>query len=508
MAVLLLPLGAIYFFRFYENELVRQTESELISQGSFIAALYTREIAPLLPESQPYGLALKTPAFNHDDYYTPIAALLDLASATILPPRQEAQVTNVKAAPAAVKAGEVVSDILKMTTRLTLSGTRVTDYKGIVVASSRGELGMSYAFTEEVRQALLGKYHSLIRKRLSDEPYPLLASISRGTGIRVHVTLPIIIHDRVVGTVMLSRSPRSILKSLHDRRYEAGLLAIILLLVAGGLAVFTSYTINRPIHALIHKARRITQGERNVDLTVDRRITREVVMLSDSIAAMAHTIEERAAYIKTFANAVSHEFKTPLTSMTATIELLQEHIETMSKKERDRFFTMIEQDTNRLGHLVQRLLELAQADILAPSGETTDIVDIISVLKHRYQNRGLDIRADISGRPVAIMAEEVFETIMTNLLDNSLQHGASIITITGTINHMSALLEIKDNGKGIDLSNLNKIFTPFFTTNREKGGTGLGLDIVKSLLDRHGGNIRVEPCDTGARFFLSLKILS
>jgi len=505
LAVLLLPIGGIYFFRFYENELVRQTESELISQAVFIKSLYKKQIQPLLGINSIYGIPhlQKTP--KNEDLYTPIPALLNLASDEILPMRPSPINTELTANASALQAGLYVSDILKETTKTTLSGIRVTDHKGIIVASSRGELGMSYADIEEFKEALNGNYNSKIRRRVSDSPHPLLNSISRGTGIRIHVTLPIILNDRVIGTVMLSRSPKNILKALYDRRYEAYILAIMLISVVILLTLFTSYTINRPIHALIKKAKRITSGEKNVDLSINRRITREVQMLSDSINIMAQTIENRAEYIKQFANAVSHEFKTPLSSMGGTIELLKEHIETMSNQERDRFFSMIEKDTTRLNNLVQRLLELAKADVIEANGQTKDIIELLSVITSRYSDKGLDIKISNTNNKIPVqIAEDVLETIFINLFDNSLQHDASNIELDIIEEDDKIKITLQDNGKGIAKSNLNKIFTPFFTTKRENGGTGLGLDIVKSLLQRHGSDIRTEECNDGAYFCITI----
>lgn len=507
LTVLLLPLGSIYFFRFYENELVRQTESELIAQGSFIAEIYKKEMRGLLGGNNSYGVNIIYQQPQNNEYYQPIAALLDLSSANILPPMVAPLASKIKADKSATKAGIALGKILTEVSKTTLAGIRVTDYNGIIVASSRGEVGLDYGNAPEVQTALRGKYTSIIRKRVSDEPYPALASISRGTGIRVFVALPIILDNKIIGTVLLSRSPRSILKALNDRQETATMLLAALFAIVIMLTIFTSYTINKPIHGLIDKAKRITKGEKNVDIKTGRRITKEIGLLSDSISTMAETIQQRSEYIRNFANAVSHEFKTPLTSIGGTIELLQEHVDTMPLAQRQRFFDIIAEDTIRLRKLVTRLLELAKADITSPTDETTNLSAILSSLKERYKDFGLALKIENCNAIQLKISLEIIETVLTNILNNSLQHEATEVVISVSYQENKAVITIKDNGKGISPANRDKIFDPFFTTNRETGGTGLGLSIVKSLLNAHEGDIWVNDSENGASFSLRIQTI-
>ncbi len=508
LTVLILPVGGIYFFRFYENELVRQTESELIAQGVIISELYKKELGGQLSDVDEYGVMPTYSMPKSDEYYRPIPALLDLASGEILPPREDPVSATTQPFVGAVDAGLELNIMLSDISRTTLASIRVTDYHGIVVASSRGEVGLSYAHIDEVKTALAGRYNSTMHQRVSDSPYPALESLSRGTGIRVFVNFPIVINDRVVGAVLLSRSPRSILKALHDRKNEAIVMGLGLLGMVILLTLFTSYTINRPIHSLIDKARRLTKGEKNVDLKVDKRITQEVSILSDSIAVMADTIEKRSDYIRDFARSVSHEFKTPLTSIGGTVELLQEHIDDMSEAKRERFLNIIQQDTSRLDALVGRLLELAKADVSEPvTGEATRLGDVLPPLQSRYREFGLTITCEeeLQNQEVNMLPENV-ATIFCNLFDNSRQHGASEVTLKTRLLDGFVVMDVIDNGQGVLSSNQLKIFDSFFTTNRDDGGTGLGLGIVKSLLNNHGGDISVNAYESGAHFTLKFAV--
>jgi hypothetical protein len=113
--------------------------------------------------------------------------------------------------------GRLMQPIMRDTQHIMLSGIRLLDYQGIVVAG-REEMGLSFAQVPEVRQALQGHYASVIRQRISDEPPPPLYSISRGSNIRVFVALPIIEtvpvaamqpwrREYLQGVVYLSRTP-------------------------------------------------------------------------------------------------------------------------------------------------------------------------------------------------------------------------------------------------------------------------------------------------------------
>ena len=512
LTILILPLCSIYFLKIYENELIRQTESELIAQGAFVAASYRLKIKQLIGEDgvESYGLHVGK-IHNDKEYYHPIPASLDLSKDEVLPPRPEPIASTQLADAVGVAAGSQIMPTIKNATQITMTGIRVMDFQGIVVASSREELGMSYGHLPEVTLALKGGNSSLLRARVSDEDPPF-ASISRKTRIRVSVTLPIIEEGQVIGVVLLSRSPRNMLKALYGKRFVVLAALIFLLLTALALALIISFTVTRPIGALARQAREIAEGGRKNFSRIERPITEEVASLVESFAHMAETVEHRSEYIRNFAAQVSHEFKTPLTSIQGSIELLHEHMEEMPPDQREKFLQNILQDTVRLNRLVKRLLELARADVISPSEETADFFSMVKTLAERYKDYGFSVnlsRGDVDEAVVKI-APESLETILSNLFDNSRQHGANQITITMKENKSDKgeveILEItlSDNGEGISPTNAEKIFAPFFTTNREKGGTGLGLGIVRSLIEAHRGKINYVSGVDGAVFKISL----
>jgi len=501
--VLILPIGGAFFFRFYENELVRQTEMELISQAAVISAVYKNTLAKSIKNPAQYGVDLPNYAPPViDEKYQPVPPQLDLSKIETMPPRPEPVVTTLKAGKAELAAAKSMEAVLAETRKVNLSGIRILDYQGIVV-SVPAETGLSLADFPEVKQGLQGHYTSVIRERISDSPTPALSSISRGTNIRVFVVYPVIENSRLWGVLYLSRTPKNILKYLYGEGDRVVLAGGMILTITLLLALLTSYTISRPIYRLIEQTRNITKSGMGELEPLDRPVIKEVELLSDSFTRMAHALQERSDYMRNFAMHVSHEFKTPLTSIRGSAELLQDY-DDLDPKEKANFLSLILQNTDRLKSLVSRLLELARADSIVPSNETVNLGALLANLDSRYRMEGLGLVFDRSIQQDVRISQENLETIFINLLNNAKQHEAFAVEIEIKDRGEALEIDIRDNGKGISPANRDKVFTPFFTTRRDTGGTGLGLDIIRSIAEKHGGEIILGTSVSGARFILTL----
>ncbi len=519
LVIALLPLGGIAVLRIYESALVRQTESELIAQGVLLAASYRAQFERLTAPragkagiSADYGNPVTSaprPAVDPDNRFRPRFAVLDLADDPILPAPEDAPPATAPAHPAAEGAGRELSAILRETQTITLAGIRITDPAGVIVATTGEELGRSVLHHEEVRRALTGEYVSVMRWRGSNQPVaPALDSISRGTRIRVFVAVPIVSRDRVIGSVLLARTPWNIWQALYGKR-EALLRGGVLLLAAlVAIALLASLTIGRPVRALAEQARRAARGEQGAVMPLRHPGTREIAELSATVAEMARTLETRANYIADFAAQVSHEFKTPLTAMQGAVEMLREHGATMSDGERARFHDILERDTKRLSQLVRRLLELARADMTpAAATETADVGAVMQAAAARYRDSALTVELSLPDAPLrAAIAADTLESIVGTLLENVRTHAGPRATA-----HLAAAaagaeveIDVQDDGPGVSDANGPRVFEPFFTTAREQGGTGLGLSIARSLTRAHGGDLELLPSPRGALFRLRL----
>ncbi len=494
--VLLLPLSGGYFFRIYENELVRQTESELIAQGVFISAMYKDRLDP--PKG--YGNLIGPMPRDAEEKFKPFPPLLDLRTADILAPRGDAEKPLTPAKPFEIDTGNRLLPVMQDAKLSTLASMRILNPQGVVIAGT-SEIGMSLAGAIEVQHALRGEYASVLRQRVTHDPRPPLASLSRGTDVRVFIALPIVQDDRVIGVAYLSRSPRNILKALYEERESVFLAGLFILFMTGLIAWILSATIGRPLRDLKRAALQLAAGDRDRQKLPSPPIE-ELASLVDSFEKMSLTIDARSEYIRSFAMHLAHEFKTPLTAIQGAIELLNDHPEDMSRDQRARFLENISKDTDRLKKLVSRLLELARADVMQPGTEHCDAAALLVALIKKYpQNITLSLPAEVL--PAAI-GGDILETAMLNLVDNSLQQGANKIAVTAT-QGSAITIDISDNGPGISENNAAKLFTPFFTTRRETGGTGLGLVITRSLLRAHGGEIEHIRSEKGAHFRITLK---
>jgi signal transduction histidine kinase len=241
---------------------------------------------------------------------------------------------------------------------------------------------------------------------------------------------------------------------------------------------------------------------------LDDPVTEEMELLSKSFSQMALSLHERSEYIREFATYVSHEFKTPLTAIQGAGELLLEHYEGMSPDKRRKFIENMLQDSDRLKLLVARLLELAKAENLTPSKETANLSDILNKLKDKFASQGLDIEIKSQSNYQLKISAEILETALSNLVTNSLQHEATRVELDIRKTDHEIILDIQDNGRGIPSANRDKIFTPFFTTNREKGGTGLGLRIVQTMIESHSGKIDLgDSQQQGTLFILQFPLV-
>ncbi|WP_425374790.1 ATP-binding protein [Mesorhizobium tamadayense] len=496
-----LPLVGLFFFRLYENQLIRQTEGELIAQGAVVAAVYAEAVRAAGIAQEKLGPPIPAQSSNSLDYpYEPIEPRLDLASESVMPTRPNA--LPATADPAFAAIGARLDGILDETQKTTLAGFRLLDPHGVVIAGG-GEVGLSLGQVEEVRRALAGSYASELRLRVPDQPPPPLYSVSRGTKVRVFVAMPVEVGARVAGVVYLSRTPNNIVKHLYGERGKVTLAAIAIL---GGtllIALVFIRTVSRPIYALIDRTKRIAAGDREAMRPLAHHGTREMAALSAAFLDMAQKLQARSDSIQTFATHVSHELKSPLTAIQGAAELLRDSGGTMDEAERRRFSNNIVTDAGRLNLLVRRLLELARAENLAPSGASTTLGAALALLPvdTRLEVRieaGGDIGLGISGENLAI--------VLANLIDNSARHGAKQVTIGAERTGERAAIHVGDDGDGISASNRAKVFEPFFTTRREAGGTGMGLGIVLALLKAHDGTITLVDSARGTRFEINLPV--
>ncbi len=494
--MLLVPFGGIAFFRVYENQLIQTTEAELIAQSAAIAATASQMLEELGGPDLPLGAtATRAPDVKYGSdraaprpsgKWTPQLPELDLNKTLVLPERPDPLMAGTEAHPAYAEAGRRLAPILESTQKLTLAGFRVLDFNGTIIVG-RENTGLSLAHIPEVRRALSGRYASVLRQRVVDNPQPIY-SISRGTSVRVFIALPIVVNDRVAGVVYASRTPSNILKEMFLKRETVFWVGIFILGATFVVGFIFARAISGPIKALTARSLKIGNGDREALKPLAIHGNREIHALSQSMLDMSRKLFERNDYISTFASHVTHELKSPLTAIQGAAELLKDGDDDLSEAERTRFLRNILTDTERASRLLNRLRDLARADSVQIGGSCR-LSEVLGGI--RTGSGGMTVSApDDCELP---MSAENARIVLENLIDNSRKHGADRIDITAKETDHGLTLTVADNGEGISAGNAEQIFDLFFTTRRERGGTGMGLGIVQALLKAHGADIRLVP---------------
>ncbi|HEY9011242.1 MAG TPA: histidine kinase dimerization/phospho-acceptor domain-containing protein, partial [Devosia sp.] len=217
--------------------------------------------------------------------------------------------------------------------------------------------------------------------------------------------------------------------------------ALVLTLVIGAVL---SRTITGPIDALIARTEEIGRGGRTAITAPEAHGTRELAVLSQSFLDLAQRLVERTDYVNSFAAHVSHELKSPLTSIRGSAELLLEA--EMSVEDRKRFLAHIVADVDRLAALLERLRDLARADVpLDAKGVTLQQAADALQLKHP----GLTIACSGDTTTLVALSLEAFAIVLGHLASNAAEHGATRLALSATRHGTMMRIVAADDGQGI-----------------------------------------------------------
>ncbi|MEO1611072.1 MAG: HAMP domain-containing sensor histidine kinase [Pseudomonadota bacterium] len=475
------PMVGLFFFRVFENQLIRKTEAELIAQSAAIAAVYRRE-AQSLPDAAFGAEAPWEVKAGYFVAFSPYGASLDLASDPILPPRPEATPAP-PLDPAYGAIGDALEPVIEETRRRTLAAIQLLDPNGVVMTGD--EVGRSLAHVPEVAIAVDGALARQLRTRLRERPPSFIYNVTKGASLRVFIAFPVLVKGRVAGVVYASRTPAHILQVAWAERESLALAAAATLMFALILGLIAARTITGPIRRLTARTRAISAGEREAMAPLARPGTAEVEELSETFLRTSRKLHDRSASTAAFAAHVSHELKSPLTAIQGAVELIRETPD-MPAEDRAAFLGNIAADGERMTMLVRRLLELARAETDGASGETT----VAAAAAEVSAAEAVDLIGDVDAR-LAVPADKL-TAVLSALCDNARRHGAERVEVSVRARNGRARIVIADDGAGISPGNDEKLFEPFFTTRRESGGTGMGLSIARALIEAHDGSIWLE----------------
>jgi signal transduction histidine kinase len=497
--VLLLPIASLVLYRVYDIYLLRQTERQLIAQSVVVGEAYRDAYA----SEQGRAPGEPRPPGTTREKYVPIEPLIDLG--TEVGPHEE--LLHLPAAPLEdseeKRAGKRIAELLMRAQIFNLSGVRVLDRQGCVVASSGGEQGRCLTPLAEVQRALGGQYASKARYRMPSNPLPPLGDIQRRGQLRVFTALPIFSDGEVIGIVTASRTGLDALSSLwHIRRALLwSVLAALAVLVL--ISLVFARAIARPMHSITQKAEAIARGDPATDFVPRGFTPKEVRTLSVALDEMTRKLRSQAEYVSEFATTVSHELKTPIAAIRGAAELLLDW-DRMDSVQRERFLRNIDQDAERMQRLVTRLLELAKIEAAQelPSAR----VPVAAFVRRVLERYGSRVVLELDAAPEAVeISEEHLAIAIHNLVDNAVRHSpdAAVRVVVGNAAGRLSI-RVEDRGPGISPANQNRIWARFFTTERDRGGTGLGLSIVAAIAKARRGSVDFTTSEQGTRFTLIL----
>lgn len=323
----------------------------------------------------------------------------------------------------------------------------------------------------------------------------------------MQVAVPVLVDNAIVGTVFIAASLTHIYAVLNDIRNFLLLATALSLLFAGFLGVYFAHRITVPIESLTAATEQIARGDLTQRVPVQSRD--EIGRLAGQFNHMAGRLQEMTRQLREFVSNASHEMRTPLTSLNILVKSLREY--PLEAHEREEFLADIDQELERLMHLVESLLDLTRLDRLGAEDtmSMTDIVPTIrntlDMLKKRAEEKNIRLTFSLPERsePVFAVLHQVKQVVF-NLVDNAVKYTPEGGHINVQLEQETErlVLTVADSGIGIPAEHRDKIFERFYRVDkaraREQGGTGLGLAIVREIVKRHGGDIWVTDTDDGS----------
>lgn len=318
----------------------------------------------------------------------------------------------------------------------------------------------------------------------------------------IRVIIPIIHEDRVIGAIILYSPIHGINKALAGLSQLVLTAGIISLAIAFLIGIILSRRLSRPILTIAEASISIAKGQKQVMVPTNTGIE-EINRLGRTFNDMAGKVEANEERMREFVANVSHELRSPLTSIKGFIEALIDN-KGKTPEAQKRFLTIINDETDRLSQLVNDLLVLSRSEEEVSSKlEDIELIDFIEDLLINFHTR-----AEENSINIKVISHEnsiflnidlySFKQIILNLVDNALKYSPIGGTISIFLKESAEMISISisDSGSGIPESDLPYIWDRFYRVDkarsRETGGTGLGLAIVKQLTEKNGGHVEVE----------------
>lgn len=325
---------------------------------------------------------------------------------------------------------------------------------------------------------------------------------------RLNIILPLVLQGQVGGALFLS-SPMPQINFLMMNVLKILLLSVLIsLAISFVVAFFISQRISRPVRKVKRAAEEFAKGK--FDVRISNYPDDEIGELSVAFNDMARSLDELEQNRRSFVANVSHELRSPLTTIGGFIEGILDG--TIPHKRREEYLHIVLDEVKRMTRLVNDLLYMERSDKEELRESVFDLNELIRLVLIGYEGRITEKNIEVSVefcreiQPVRADRDGILR-VVTNLLDNAVKFTPSGGTVSIKLSEELALVRVRigNTGEVIPKQVLCHIFERFYKADLSRGmnksGTGLGLHIVKTILARHGQPIRVTSDEINGTVF-------
>lgn len=332
---------------------------------------------------------------------------------------------------------------------------------------------------------------------------------------QLSVIAPITSQMSTKGYVALHYQMKTLYQSRSDIVLILQFLFLILFLLMSILFLAYRYYIHIPLHKILRGASEYACGHLSYRISVDS--DDEMGYLANTLNYMSDELNKNSEYQRRFISDVSHDFRSPLTSIKGYAEAILDG--TIPYEMQNKYLSIISSETDRLDKLTKSLLTLNELDIKKRMMHIQRF-DINQIIKHTAEvfegictERKILLELLLAGKELFVMADmEQIQQVLYNLLDNAIKfsYDHSVITLETTEKNEKVFVSVKDHGTGISKENLSRIWDRFYKIDVSRGkdrkGTGLGLSIVKEIINAHHQHIDVISTEgVGSEFIFTLE---
>lgn len=330
------------------------------------------------------------------------------------------------------------------------------------------------------------------------------------------VLAPITSSYKVKGYVTIHCSMKDIEDSCNAMLNISYITLVILLLLSLIILIFFTEIVYIPLRKITHATEQYAAGNMHYEFQVES--DDEIGYLSACLNYMANQIAGAEDDQKKFVANVSHDFRSPLTSIRGYLEAMLDG--TIPPEMHQKYLEIVLNETERLTKLTNSLLTLNNLNTKGMLLDRTDfnINQVIRATAASFEGtclkKTIAIELILTGDKMFVHADmEKIQQVLYNLIDNAIKfsHHDSVIKVETSLKKNKLFVSVKDTGIGIPKDDLKQIWDRFYKSDlsrgRDKKGTGLGLSIVKEIINCHGENINVISTEgVGSEFIFSLPL--